>query len=98
MNTKLQELKEIVKRQANDLRELRHETKEMQRSGKYAGRLQCKLLYLKDEARHHLIAYAELLGKSRDRIENPRKDNLPNEAVISRIKDKYSLKIEETAE
>jgi hypothetical protein len=45
--------------------------------------------------RHFLIAYCELRGRTREQIEIPHKDNLPNETLIKQIKDKYAWSSEE---
>ena len=89
MTTKIQELKETVKQQAKDIRELKGKTKEVQRSRKYAGELQFKLHCLRRDNRHYHIAYSELRGKTRDQIENPNEENLPIESEIRHIKARY---------
>ena len=91
MNTKLQELKSVIKSQARIIRETRQKVKETQRTGKYAGLSQSLLVNLKRDNRHHLIAYGELRGRTREQIEKPRPDNLPIESEIERIKEKYTV-------
>lgn len=90
MNTKLQELKALIKNQASELKQTRHDIKTTQREGRYAGTKQSRLVDMKNTHRHHLIAYAELLGRKREQIEQPRKDNLPNESLIACIKEAYT--------
>lgn len=39
--------------------------------------------------RHHLIAYCELRGMRRERVERPASNNLPNEDAIKKVKEEY---------
>ena len=88
--TKLKELQTIIKQQAQDIRKFRLEFKEAQRERKpNVWRMQYTLDEMKRSNRHHHIAYSELRGRTRDEIEQPHEDNLPNESAIRAIKDKY---------
>ena len=98
MNTKLHELKALIKGQAKEIKDSRRQTKERQKAHKYAGHLQSLLVDLKRDARHHLIAYAELKGKTRDQIEKPRNGNAPDEFAIARIKEAFTEIPDEAAE
>lgn len=42
------------------------------------------------ECRSYHIAYCELLGHTRDRIEKPRPDNPADEVTVARIKAQYA--------
>lgn len=48
-----------------------------------------ELLGLSDDFRHKHIAYCELRGRTRDQIEKPHENNLPDENRIKEIKDEY---------
>jgi hypothetical protein len=45
---------------------------------------------LRRSFRHHLIAYCELRGMARDRIEKPAQNNLPNEEAVDAVKKEYA--------
>lgn len=45
--------------------------------------------------RHQHIAYCEMRGKHREEIEQPAKDNKPDQEWISRIKSEWEPKIQE---
>lgn len=47
------------------------------------------------EFRHNHIAYCELRGRSREQIEKPSDNNLPNEDYITKIKTHWMEKINE---
>jgi hypothetical protein len=88
------ELKQWVKETAKDIRNHKIATKKDQRSGKYtAGTMQLGLLKKKIKARHHHVAYAEMLGRDRrGQIEIKRKLETPplDETWIQKIKDEYT--------
>ena len=47
------------------------------------------------EFRHNHIAYCELRGRTREQIERPGENNLPNEDYITKIKTSWMEKINE---
>ena len=93
----IQKLKAELKTKAQIIRDTRARLKEEQRSGYWikAATIQCGIISLKRDFRHNHIAYCELRGRTRDQIEIPNTNNLPNEAVIKRIKEEYAWEIEE---
>ena len=91
----IQKLKAELKTKAQNIKDTRARLKIAQRKGGYkAGTMQCGILSLIRDFRHHHIAYCELRGRTRDQIENPRIDNLPDESTINRIKEEYAWEIE----
>jgi hypothetical protein len=54
---------------------------------------QYELRSLKSQFRIRHIAYCELRGRSRDQIEKPGKDHLPDEKKIQEIKEMYGTPI-----
>ena len=48
-------------------------------------------------ARHLNIAWGELRGRTRDQIEKPAKDNLPNEEYVSKLKTKWEAELRKYA-
>lgn len=88
MGPKMEKLKYWLITHGTEIREIRKIHKENQRS-RNDNRLSCKLYGASRDYRHYHIAYSELRGVIRERIEKPRKDNLPNEEWIKQIKEKY---------
>jgi len=89
MRPKLKQLKYWLITHATEIREIRKVLKESQRNGGAAWKWQHKLSSMSRDYRHHHIAYSELRGKTREQIEIPREDNLPNEDIIKSVKEKY---------
>ena len=88
------ELKQYLKDKAIGIRNIKDTIKSTMRSGDYAGYMQGELNYkLKPDYRHHHIVYCELRGKTRDQIEKPGKDNLPNEGKIKEIESSYEIQV-----
>lgn len=90
MRPKRLELKNYLKGLAIEIREYKSKHKEVQRQNcgggsKYLG----EIYYRQVLYRHHHIAYSEMRGKTRDQIEKPRENNLPNEDIVKKIKEKY---------
>ncbi len=54
-----------------------------------------KLDYIRYDYRHKHIAYCELRGTPREKIETPRDDNSPSEHKITKIKEEWTEKIDE---
>lgn len=90
MNTKLKELKEIVKEKAATIKALKLETKEYQRKcGGSCGGRQWKLQILKRDYRMHHIAYSMLLGRTHEQIEGKKYPPF-NPAEVAQIKERYT--------
>ena len=90
-------LKEYLKDTAIKLREAKNAIKESQRKGgvpKYE--LYGNVFTLRHAFRHHHIAYCEIRGKSRKVIENPAPTHLPNEKLISEIKQQYYIPVRDS--
>jgi len=88
MRPKMKELKHWLVTKAIEIKETRKIHKENQRSDANND-LMWPLYKMSQEYRHHHIAYSELRGKSREQIECPRFNNLPNEDKIKKIKEDY---------
>jgi len=94
----IQKLKKELKTKAQTIRETRARLKEAQQNGSHfkAGTMQCGILSLKRDYRHHHIAYSELRGRTREQIEQYcRTGNKPHEATIQSIKEAYAWTPEE---
>lgn len=90
MGPKRLELKNYLKELAIEIREFKTKHKEIQRENCGGGSEYLPDIYHRQVTyRHHHIAYSELRGKTRDQIEKPRENNLPNEDRIKKIKEKY---------
>lgn len=88
----IKELKKELKVEAKNLRALKAEIVKGQKSRDYkVGNLQCQLPMDKQNYRHRHIAYCELIGRSRDEIEKPKKGNEPSEFAIEKVKSQYSF-------
>ena len=88
---KIQELKAVLKLKTAEIVECKALLRGAQKSGSYAAsRLMSKLHYRSLIYRNHHIAYCELRGWSRDQIEKPKKDNLPDEGAIAQLKLLYT--------
>jgi len=75
---------------AKRIRATKQVCRAVQRSRRHAGGIQALLADIRREHRHRHIAYCELRGTPRERIETPRPDNLPSEALIRKIKEELS--------
>jgi len=91
MGPKRLELKNWLKRTGIEIRELKKEFKDSQRARGGGGDyyIMSELYHKSYEYRHRHIAYSELRGKTRDQIEKPKENNLPNEKAIEKIKKDY---------
>ncbi len=86
-NVKMIAVKNALKVEAAELRELKVQIKNKQRSFNYAGNEQAQLETKRYQWRHKFIAYCELMGRSYEEIEtNCREDNAPNMDMVERIK------------
>lgn len=89
MGPKMLKLKQWLKEQASAIKETKKKHKENQRL-RNDNSLMGSLFVASRNYRHHHIAYSELKGRTRDQIEKPRQDNLPNEEKIQEIKERYT--------
>lgn len=87
MENKMFELQKLLKEKAVEITSTRQEHKKLQRENKNA--LDWELSKLRKFYRHHHIAYSELRGRTREQIEKPAEDNLPDEVWILEIKEEY---------
>jgi alpha-D-ribose 1-methylphosphonate 5-triphosphate diphosphatase PhnM len=94
----IQILKQFLKDTAKQIKIVRPQFKEAQRSGvffTYYG-IHIQLKKLQYEYRHHHIAYCELRGKTRLQIEpKVREYHEPNESYVKLLKKKYAWTPEE---
>lgn len=90
MNTKLAELKEAIKNQADEIRQTKKKRVETQKAGKYAGDWQSLLVSERSLARSQLIAYGLLRGREYNTIERPREGNEPNWKTIDKLREEYA--------
>jgi len=88
MKPKRKELKNLLITKAVEIKETRKIHKENQQH-RSDNDLMWPLYKLSQEYRHYHIAYSELNGRTREQIERPRDNNLPNEDKIKRIKEEY---------
>jgi hypothetical protein len=90
-------LKQLLKDKAEHIKRNRAEARllKQQGQGPIASSINNGLVYSSKDYRNHHIAYCELKGKTRDQIEKPKKDNLPSEFEINRIKTLYAWTPEE---
>ena len=93
----IDKLKKFLKETAAEIRITRHQYKEAQRGKTTEWGLLGKLLKLQREYRHHHIAYCELRGRTREQIERPRDNHMPNESYIDDIKELYAWSEEDIA-
>ena len=89
MRPKMKELKHWLITKGTEIRETKKILKETQRKHGPAWKWQLKVHDMSRDYRYHHIAYSELKGRTREQIENPREDNLPNEDYINSIKEEY---------
>jgi len=93
----IDKLKAYLTETANKIRQTRQQYKTAQKANftRVANKELFTLNCLRDDYRHHHIAYCELRGKTRDQIEQPRDNNIPNEFEIKKIKEQYAWTLEE---
>ena len=85
----LKDLKEFLKEKAARLKKLKPTRKLDKRGDRDLWEIICEISKLKYEFRHHLIAYCEMRGRTREQIEKPSLENLPFESAIEKIKEEY---------
>lgn len=87
---KLAIVKEVLKVEANELTTLKREIKETQRSGKYAGNMQCTLESKRYEWRHKFLAYCTLRGRSIEDVERTtHENNQANLGLVERYREQF---------
>jgi hypothetical protein len=92
--TKYPELKRELKEIAKDIRYWKSKRKLKNRNGHLLCDIHVTLVRRKSDFRHRHIAYCELNGTERYKIERPcwkSRHNLPNEERIERIKNEHRL-------
>ena len=88
----MKNLKELIKMESAQLRAFSIAIKEVQKAGKYAGKLQFERQMLRVTHRRNHIAYSLNRGKTYEQIEKPRKENEITERqweIIRRIQDEH---------
>ena len=92
---KIEELRLKIKELASSIKDKNAKLKEVQREkGSAAGAfLMYELYQIRSECRHHHIAFCELMGRTREQIEKPRKDNAASEYKIQQLKNKYAWEV-----
>lgn len=99
MHPVLRDLRDFIKKHALLIRKIRSYRKPCNRISdedkKFFTDNLWRLPYLSYKVREYHIAYSELRGTPRDKIEKPREDNYPNESNILKIKKEILDKINE---
>ncbi len=98
--SKIQELKQLLKGKASYIHSERDLARNLKQEGrgKEANSIHNNLsFYDSPDYRCYHIAYCELRGKSREQIETPREDNLPDQRKIDQIKKEFAWSEEEIA-
>lgn len=97
MTEKMKELKAWLKENCLVIRSSRRDFRECQRKGGASlnpnGWVFSSLKY---EYRHRHIVYSQLRGRTREEIERPKENNLPNETYILSLMEQYGEKHEQT--
>lgn len=86
--------KEQLKSWAKEITKLKGTRKMDKRGDTPLWEIENKIQRLKYSFRHHHIACCELRGRTREQIEKPRQDNLPNKKEIERIKESITTDME----
>ena len=89
-SAKIAELRKLLHEIRTDLRRCKEALIARKKAGKSFGHLASQLYRKQRTIRNYHIALSELRGKRRKQIERPRRDNLPYEYTIARIKKRYS--------
>lgn len=82
-------IKEKLRNYAVEIRRLKNTRKLKNRGKRDLSDIQIDINRLKYEFRHLHIAYCELRGRKRERIENPSIYNIPNQKYIDSIKKEF---------
>jgi hypothetical protein len=91
------EFKQVLKDLSENIKADKESWKEQQRSRftSDSWKMAYKLQNERVQFRHSHIARCEMRGRTREEIEKPAEDNLPNEALIEKIKAEWKVKIDE---
>lgn len=92
----LKNTKNFLKETALKIREEKNHRKIDKRGNTPLYEIEQHIQSLKYTYRHYHIACSELRGKTREQIENPRKDNPANNTYIEEIKKEIKEKYEKT--
>jgi len=97
MNNVYKEIKEEQKSLGNEIKNLKEVRSTSFRTLNFenACKFQIRILKFQKTFRHKHIARCELMGRTREQIETPSKNNLPNETLITQYKQEYVKRIEE---
>jgi len=82
----MKDIKEQLKGWAIEIRKLKNTRKIDKRGERHLWEIEADIFKLKWRFRHYHISCCELRGRSRDRIERPRENNLPDQKLIDSIK------------
>lgn len=89
MSKTIQNIKQELKALAATIKTTRPEFKDAQRSGESLWKLDQTIKSSIYNFRHKHIAYCLLRGRTRDQIEQPTEENLPNEEYLTTLLDAY---------
>jgi hypothetical protein len=90
-----QELKAQLKDWSLKIRNLKRSRKQDKRGTTPLWQIEGEIYSLKRTFRHHHIVYCEVRGRTRDQIEKPSENNLPDETKIQKIKEEFLKKVKE---
>jgi hypothetical protein len=90
-STRYPKLKSELKELAKEIRYWKSKRKLKNRGNNLLSDIHIRLRRRKYEFRHRHIAYCELNGRKREKIERPALDNLPNEKYIEKITLEHGL-------
>lgn len=85
----ISELKSKLKEKAEFLHNEKPKRKIDKREGRSLWDIESGIYDAKSWYRHHHIAYCQLWGTPREKIEKPAENNLPNESLIEGIMNEY---------
>lgn len=89
------EIKEVQKIRAKEIRKLKASRKQDKRNGRKLWEIESDIRDLKYDFRHVHIAYCEIRGRSREQIERPKDYNKASQHQIDKLKEKWASKINE---
>jgi len=88
-------MKEVTKAITLQIKTSKNLVNQLMREGKSSWKEKYQLDDLRCEFRHFHIARCEMRGRTRDEIEKPGENHLPNEEKINNIKFEWTARIEE---
>lgn len=80
--------RKYLKETGIEIRSQKNLRKEEKRGNLSLWSIESKIQKLKYEYRHHHISLCEMRGRTRDQIEKPSENNLPNQKYIDQITEK----------